>query len=91
MILEIYDEQIAWVYPTTTHTERLKKHGVHKYTWDEYMGETSEKKEWKITVEISEKLADSIRWCEEVVGIYKAMTPQERHVMEAVTLAIIRE
>lgn len=91
MILEIYDERIAGVYPTTTHTKRLKNHWIHKYTWDEYMGETSEKNYWKVKVEITEELGESIRWCQEVIGRYKMMDGQWRHVMEAVTLAIIRE
>lgn len=60
MLLEIYDEVVAGVYPTINHTQRLKKFGIHQYTWDDAFGDITKKDGENVVVEITEELRQLI-------------------------------
>ncbi len=91
MILEIMDESIAGVYPTMEHAKRLKKHGIHQYTWDEAFLEITKKRGKKVEVEIDEEHIGLIKAAQDVVLAYKALEDYEKTIVDTVILSILRE
>lgn len=91
MLLEIMDEIEAGVYPSMTHAKRLKKNGIHQYTWDESFLKITKKKGKEVHIKIDEFNLRIIKAAKNVVTAYKALEDYQKAMVDAIILSLLRE
>jgi len=91
MILEIYDEYRANVYPLEDHSKRLKKFWIHPYTWDEACWSITFKNWKKILVNLWQDELEAIEFMINVIDEYKKKSKFAKNVLENVAISLLKE